>query len=336
MTAKKTSTKKGATPPDHSDKNTIQREVTTHADKKNNAHRTPTTEPVTSGLPMSPISFVAPGTLTPNKNNTFSSLTGDRWSAFCKDVAKRGVIVPIVVDHDKQTILAGHNRCRAAIEVGLKHVPVQFRTRPLTPDETRRFLVSDNMLRRPNSAAGTIQWLAATYPEFFQPISLRGGDRRSSNRGGKLTAARIAAETGLSLQTIKRARVAFVDSLNQTPRPGNHGIKSGSKSSCTAPTKARKTSTPQVTSKPRPDKACLASKHSSTPADVLSGLLDQARQRLKTDTPESIAADLLVGLQGAGLISSRRIDGTRPVDPGRIGSIRQHLKSAIQRLRNAL
>lgn len=335
MSVKKTTAKKVAAILDHPERAVLPQEVDAASNEKIVSDRAPMPESVASSLPLSPICFVDPATLTPSKNNTFSSMTSDRWTAFRNDVAKRGVIVPIVIDHDKKTILAGHNRCRAAIEVGLKLVPVQFLTRPLSPDETRRFLVSDNMLRRPNTAAGTIQWLSATYPDFFQSASLRGGDRRSSSRGGKLTAAKIAAETGLSLQTIKRARVVFINSLNNAPLPEKDTNKSGSRSSV-AQTKTVKRPSVQNRVKPRQNNGVPSSGCSSTPADVLSGLLAQATKRIKTDAPKDIAADLLVGLQGAGLISSRRINETRPVNPGRIGSIRQYLKSAIQRLRNAL
>ena len=166
MSVKKTSAKKVAAILDHPERAVLPQGVDAASNEKIVSDRAPMPERVASGLPLSPICFVDPATLTPSTNNTFSSMVGDRWTAFRNDV---------------------------------------------------------------------------------------------------------------------------------------------------------------------PSSGC-----SSTPADVLSGLLDQARQRLKTDTPERISADLLVGLQGAGLISSRRIDETRPVNPGRIGSIRQYLKTAIQRLRNAL
>lgn len=67
--------------------------------------------------------------LKENPDNHFSKIEGEKWDEFLASVREYGVIVPLIVrplDFGKYEIIAGHNRLRAAREVGLKAVPARI------------------------------------------------------------------------------------------------------------------------------------------------------------------------------------------------------------------
>jgi len=67
--------------------------------------------------------------LKENPDNHFSKIEGEKWDEFLASVREYGVIVPLIVrplDFGKYEIIAGHNRLRAAREVGLKTVPARI------------------------------------------------------------------------------------------------------------------------------------------------------------------------------------------------------------------
>lgn len=60
-----------------------------------------------------------------NMNNHFHKIEGEKWDEFVASVRKIGVQVPLIVRQKNRgyEIIAGHNRKRAAEEVGLKTLP---------------------------------------------------------------------------------------------------------------------------------------------------------------------------------------------------------------------
>lgn len=63
--------------------------------------------------------------LDDNPNNHFHKIEGDKWEEFLGSVKEYGVVNPIIVrpKDGRYEILAGHNRKRAAVEVGLNEIP---------------------------------------------------------------------------------------------------------------------------------------------------------------------------------------------------------------------
>ena len=63
--------------------------------------------------------------IVPNPQNRFKPIDGKSWDEFVGSVSARGVIIPIITrpKGEAYEIIAGHNRVRAAKEVGLKTVP---------------------------------------------------------------------------------------------------------------------------------------------------------------------------------------------------------------------
>ena len=67
--------------------------------------------------------------LKENPDNHFSKIEGEKWDEFLASVREYGVIVPLIVrplDFGRYEIIAGHNRLRAAREVGLKAIPARI------------------------------------------------------------------------------------------------------------------------------------------------------------------------------------------------------------------
>ena len=62
----------------------------------------------------------------PRNNEFFDDMTGDAWEAFKESIKTSGIIEPIVVTKD-MIIVSGHQRVRAAKELGISTVMVDIR-----------------------------------------------------------------------------------------------------------------------------------------------------------------------------------------------------------------
>ena len=62
----------------------------------------------------------------PRNNEFFDDMTGDEWEDFKESIKTSGIIEPIVVTKD-MIILSGHQRVRAAKELGISTVMVDIR-----------------------------------------------------------------------------------------------------------------------------------------------------------------------------------------------------------------
>lgn len=67
--------------------------------------------------------------LKKNTNNHFHPIEGEKWEEFVGSIKAHGILTPLIIrkideaDGKEYEILAGHNRTRGAIEVGLSKVP---------------------------------------------------------------------------------------------------------------------------------------------------------------------------------------------------------------------
>lgn len=137
----------------------------------------------------------------------------ERFEKLKNDIAQRGIIVPLLVKKDN-TLLAGHNRLKAAIALEIDYVPVQYVQETLSEEQEREFLIKDNLLRRQFSGSEWITIYRKLYPDFDQRIAerKRGGDT-TNNSGVKakqrdivplLTAKKIAEDTGQTEEAVKK------------------------------------------------------------------------------------------------------------------------------------
>jgi hypothetical protein len=151
--------------------------------------------------------------INPSNAEFFPLEDEQRFEQLKNDIRERGIIVPLLAKKD-DTLLAGHNRLKAALELGLEYVPVQYVQEQLSEEQEREFLIKDNLLRRQFSGSEWIAIYRKLYPNFDQRIAerKRGGD--TTNNGGMkekqrdnvplLTAKKISEDTGQTEEAVKK------------------------------------------------------------------------------------------------------------------------------------
>ena len=175
-----------------------------------------------TGLPLSPVRRLAPAEvkLSPENSAAFAPLSLPDFERLKADIAERGIIVPLILKQDK-TLIAGHNRLRAAQDLGLEVVPVQYVETELSPAQEKAFVIKDNLLRRHLTAEQKGAALKAIYGQEILAAK-HGGSRKDTESGSRFTvnlAQKIAKETGLPTGTAKRyiADIRRTDSPRKTP-----------------------------------------------------------------------------------------------------------------------
>lgn len=157
--------------------------------------------------------------LKANPLNTayFREESDEYFSRLRMDIAKRGIIVPLVAKMDG-TLLAGHNRLKLAQEIGLKTVPVQYiiedRKKPFTQEQEREFLIKDNVLRRQLMLGEWIALYKILYPDFEEQV-LAARDGRPTGGENRLTPEKIAKETGQKSATVQKQLQKFRKEIRQ-------------------------------------------------------------------------------------------------------------------------
>lgn len=175
----------------------------------------PAVEPVQCGLELSAIAWLDPAELRahPLNEQYFRTETPDYFQRLKEDIGTRGILVPLIARLDG-TLLAGHNRLKVALEIGLAPVPVQRLLTELSSGEEEAFLIKDNLLRRQLSAAEKKELITRLYGSEILK-DRRGGDRKSERakiksstepliREEEPIARRIERETGIKAGTAKR------------------------------------------------------------------------------------------------------------------------------------
>lgn len=94
---------------------------------------------------MAPITIGSRTFKTPYRDE-LPALSDDEYNALERDIAVRGVIVPVVVD-DADNIIDGHHRVMIAAELGLSDLPVEVRG-GLSDEEKEDLAYSLNATRR--------------------------------------------------------------------------------------------------------------------------------------------------------------------------------------------
>ena len=155
---------------------------------------------------FSAVTFVHPSVLKPNPLNKELFTTSEHDFARIKaDITEHGITTALHVLRTN-VVLAGHTRLRAAMELGLKQIPVQYIETPMTDDEQRKYLIRDNLLRRHLSNDDRITLYQMLYPDFDATFLLeesRVRQGRTKKGDDRLTIAKIAQETGQAVNTVK-------------------------------------------------------------------------------------------------------------------------------------
>ena len=299
-----------------------------------------------AGLKLSPVYRVNPALLTPHPANTFAPLPADELARFKDDIQARGILVPLVIVpaarntdgtalNEGGRILAGHNRRTAALALGLKAVPVQYVDEVLTPEQERRFIVADNVLRRHLDASHKAALLAELFPEYFNgagapgrkkesghgdPIKgtpeklahgepIKGTPEKLVHRAPINTQEAVAKATGLSVNTIKRAKAVHTAAKKRAAAHGRPApAPEDYKAAADEKNRERRTRPGEPVDFPgmkRADKANTGKGPRPFPMPdkgaALAAILDRAADRIGRDDPELIAVDLINEIRRAGL-----------------------------------
>lgn len=142
--------------------------------------------------------------LTPHARNDyfFDDITGEPWQEFLKSVKTSGIIEPLIISQDK-IIVSGHQRLRAAKELGIDKVPVEVRIYE-SDDELIKQLIETNIRQRGLGNGNPVK-LGRCLKELERIEGIqRGGDRKSNqNDFGLKTQDDLAKELGMTTQTLR-------------------------------------------------------------------------------------------------------------------------------------
>jgi len=185
-----------------------------HAVKQSQAEAEQVTAPKqATGLPLSPVRPLAPAEVKLSDENSaaFDPLSKPEYERLKADIKERGILVPLIIRSlNDKTLIAGHNRLRAAQDLGLETVPVQYVETELSPAQETAFVRKDNLFRRQISAAAKESLIRKWYGAEIHKDN-RGGSRGNQHTGGKSgkssgepLAKKIASETGITESTAKR------------------------------------------------------------------------------------------------------------------------------------
>jgi ParB-like chromosome segregation protein Spo0J len=158
----------------------------------------------TKGMKFSSkVEYVDPKKLSPNKLNTeFFADNNVDMQKLKDDIFKNGITTPLLVKKDKKTILAGHTRLKVALELGLESVPVQFSEFELSEEQERKFIVSDNLLRRQLNDQQRMNLYRVLFPDIDTLLDEKKETGRPKK--GALTITKIAEETGQKSETVRK------------------------------------------------------------------------------------------------------------------------------------
>lgn len=141
--------------------------------------------------------------LKENPDNHFSKIEGEKWDEFLASVREYGVIVPLIVrplDFGKYEIIAGHNRLRAAREVGLKTVPARIVE---VDDVEASVLMGISNAQRENTT--DLEWGWAyrnTYEALKRPVGRK--KENGGHDGHQKTVDIVAKKYGVGARTLQR------------------------------------------------------------------------------------------------------------------------------------
>mgnify|MGYP000953072821 CR=1 FL=1 len=128
-------------------------------------------------------------------------MTGDAWEAFKESIKTSGIIEPIVVTKD-MTIISGHQRVRAAKELGISTVMVDIRKYE-NDEQVLKDLIETNIRQRGIGNPNPIK-LGRCIKELERIYGVEhGGDRKTSNpKLSDLNQSDIAEMIGISVDTL--------------------------------------------------------------------------------------------------------------------------------------
>ena len=149
---------------------------------------------------------ISPNALKPHPRNEefFSNAEGEDYQRLKESIQELGVLTPLRVSSD-MTIVSGHQRWRAAKELGLESVPVEIDEGLNDEDEKLIQLIAANFGRMKNDPSKQGKWLVE-YERLRGVRDGRYGKRSLDGQFVRLKQEDIADELGVDARTIRRLK----------------------------------------------------------------------------------------------------------------------------------
>lgn len=142
----------------------------------------------------------------PRNQEFFDDISGSDYEQFKTSIKEDGIISEIIVAPD-MTILSGHQRFKAAKELGFTTVPIRIREDIITEDQKLKILLSANFGRQENSKSKKRK-IADEYVAlcgYKNGEMGRGREKECQNGIPKLTLDEIAKQLGTTKRSLQRS-----------------------------------------------------------------------------------------------------------------------------------
>ena len=157
----------------------------------------------------------------PKNRYFFDDITGQDWEDFKTSIKEAGIIEPIVID-ENTVIVSGHQRVRAAIELGMNEVPVVVKEYNDEDDELRALLDTNVRQRGHLPFNGKLGRISEEYKRLYGIRDGRPSKEETANNVGSLTREDIADKLGYSVETLRQA-----EKLSKLPTEFSEMIENG-------------------------------------------------------------------------------------------------------------
>ncbi len=165
--------------------------------------------------------------LEPHKRNggLFSKIEGDEWINFLASIETRGILQPLLISpsfrsDEKYTIVSGHNRYRAALELQLETLPCEIKEYD-TKEDLMIDLISVNLDQRTYTAADRVL-LSAELLKIEDDLRIKNGKNKAQN--GKFTDSGRSARNGENAESGHSDRSARMYKDGETTISGSSAI----------------------------------------------------------------------------------------------------------------
>lgn len=142
----------------------------------------------------------------PRNTEFFDDISGSEYEEFKNSIKEEGIISEIIVSPD-MTIISGHQRYKAAKELGIKIIPVRIREDLIDEDKKLKVLLAANFGRNKNDDKKQRK-VAVEYVRLcgYKHGEIGNGREKNSQLGNsKMSLEEIARQLGTSKTNLTRA-----------------------------------------------------------------------------------------------------------------------------------
>lgn len=136
----------------------------------------------------------------PRNTEFFDDISGKQYEEFKNSIKEEGIISEIIVAPD-MTIISGHQRYKAAKELGIKMIPIRIREDLIDENKKLKVLLAANFGRSKNDESK--QRKVAV--EYVKLCGYKQGRPEKESNMGFLSLDEIAEQLGTSKTNLKRA-----------------------------------------------------------------------------------------------------------------------------------